>query len=495
MKVLVANRGEIAIRILRTCRELGFASVAVYSDADQVALHTRYADEAQYIGQAPVSASYLNIEAILAAAHKSKVDAIHPGYGFLSENPSFAKTVESEGFIFIGPKSETIALTGDKLAARRAARSVGLPVLPGPDVPIPGEIPANLAGQVTFPVLIKAVQGGGGRGIRLARNPQELEFMVSAARNEARAAFGDDTVYLEPLVNKARHIEVQILGDGHGQILCLGERECSIQRRRQKLIEEAPAPGLSDLLRFKLYDHALRLGKSLNYRSLGTVEFLLDSTGQYYFIEVNPRIQVEHPVTEWVTGIDLVRAQLQLAAGLPLNFTQDQVKMEGWAIEARILSEDPEQGFMPATGEVTQLGLPGGPGVRVDTALFVGMPVTADYDSLIAKVIAWGKDRNHAICRLQRALGEFEVGGVATDIEFISQIVSSSSFEAGWTDTTYLDTFKPGLTGNEESLEREMALTAAIVAHQSQAKNGVLRNSDGNLWRNAAWREQMQRIV
>ena len=491
MKVLVANRGEIAIRILRTCRELGFTSVAVYSEADRVALHTRYADEAICIGAAPASDSYLNITAIVEAAHESQADAIHPGYGFLSENSTFARKAESEGFIFIGPKSDTIALTGDKLAARRVARTVGIPVLPGPDIPIPDEIPVDLAGQVTFPVLIKAVQGGGGRGIRLAQTPEQLDHMVAAARKEASAAFGDNTVYLEPLVQKARHIEVQILGDGQGHVLCLGERECSIQRRRQKLIEEAPAPGLSDFLRFKLYDHALQLGQSLNYRSLGTVEFLIDPTGHYYFIEINPRIQVEHPVTEMVTGIDLVRAQLQLAAGMPLNFTQEQVKMEGWAIEARILAEDPEQGFLPATGEVTQLNLPGGPGVRVDTALFVGMPVTTDYDSLIAKVIAWGKDRSHTISRLKRALGEFEVGGVATDIDFISQVVGSSSFEAGWTDTTYLDTFHPDSSNHLKSLEKEMALTAAIVAHQSQTKTTPMKSADGNLWRSAAWREQM----
>jgi acetyl-CoA carboxylase, biotin carboxylase subunit len=493
MKVLIANRGEIAIRILRTCRELGLASVAVYSDADQLARHARYADEAVCIGSAKASESYLNIEVILEAAHKTGADAIHPGYGFLSENATFARAVESAGMVFVGPRSETIGLTGDKLAARRAARSAGLPVLPGPDEPLPEEIPAELAGQVTFPVLIKAVQGGGGRGIRLANSAIELEQMVTAARNEAMAAFGDATVYLEPLVQQARHIEVQILGDGHGGILCLGERECSIQRRRQKLIEEAPAPGLSDLLRFRLYEQAIHLGESLKYRSLGTVEYLLDQSGHYYFIEVNPRIQVEHPVTEMVTGIDLVRAQLQLAAGLPMNITQNQVKMEGWGIEARILAEDPEQGFMPATGEITQLELPGGPGIRVDTALFVGMPVTTDYDSLIAKVIAWGKDRTHAIRRLKRALEEFQVGGISTDVDFLMKIIDSSGFEVGWTNTTYLDTFQPGITLNEESLEKELALAAAMVAYQSRAKNNLQIPEGNNLWRSTAWREQMRR--
>jgi acetyl-CoA carboxylase, biotin carboxylase subunit len=494
MKILVANRGEIAIRILRTCRELGFPSVAVYSEADRVALHTRYADEAILIGPAAAVDSYLKISAIIDAARKTGVDAIHPGYGFLSENTDFAQAIEAEGLIFIGPKSETLALTGDKLMARKVARSAGLPVLPGPDLPLPDVIPSDLAGQVTFPVLIKAVLGGGGRGIRLAHSSVELEQMVAAARREAMSAFGNDTVYLEPLVQEARHIEVQILGDGRGHILCLGERECSIQRRRQKLIEEAPAPMISDLLRLRLYEQAMKLGQSLNYRSLGTVEYLLDQSGHYYFIEVNPRIQVEHPVTEMVTGIDLVRAQLQLAAGLPLNITQDQVKMEGWAIEARVLAEDPSQGFLPATGDITQLQVPGGPGIRVDTALFSGMKVTTDYDSLIAKVIAWGKDRSHALQRLVRALNEFEIGGVPTNVELLTQVIGSSNFEAGWANTTYLDKFQPEINSKDEALEQELALAAAMIMHQANHHSEGQPAAASNYWRMAAWREQMRSI-
>ncbi|MBE0698406.1 MAG: ATP-grasp domain-containing protein, partial [Anaerolineaceae bacterium] len=306
MKVLVANRGEIALRVLRTCRDIGFPSVAVYSDADQDSLPVRYADESVYLGPTAASESYLNIPAVIEAARKSGAEAIHPGYGFLSENEEFARAVEDAGLIFIGPRPDTIALTGDKLAAKRVAREAGLPVLPGKDVPVDNLLSPDLADGVTFPVLIKAVSGGGGRGIRLARSADEMVQMVEAARQEANAAFGDDTVYLEPLVLNARHIEVQILGDGNGHILYLGERECSIQRRRQKLIEEAPAPGLSLSLRHHLFDSALKLAEALNYRSLGTVEFLLDPYGRFYFIEVNPRIQVEHPVTEQVTGIDLV---------------------------------------------------------------------------------------------------------------------------------------------------------------------------------------------
>ena len=489
MKVLVANRGEIAVRILRACREMGLRSVAVYSEADREAMHTRYADEAVSIGPTPAGQSYLNIAAVLEAAQKSGADAIHPGYGFLSENPAFAQAVEQQGLIFIGPRSETIALTGDKLAARRIAREAGLPVLPGTDEPVSDAVGMDYTGQVVFPVLVKAVAGGGGRGIRLASTPEDLEVMVAAARQEAKAAFGDDTVYLEQLVQRARHIEVQILGDGEGNILCLGERECSIQRRRQKLIEEAPAPGLSFAFRSRIFEAAQSLAQKLNYRSLGTIEFLLDAEGKFYFIEVNPRIQVEHPTTEMVTGTDLVSAQLQLAADHSLRYSQEQVYMEGWAIEARVLAEDPEDGFLPATGHITHLQTPGGPGVRLDSALYLGMPVTSDYDSLIAKVIAWGEDRSVAIRRLCRALAEFHVGGVPTDIEFLTQILNSSSFVQGRTDTTYLDTFQLLPSDGEE--EQAAALTAAILVHQAQSKTAPVKSDTASLWQASAWREQM----
>jgi len=493
VKILVANRGEIAVRILRACRELGHASVAIYSDADQDALHTRYADEAVRIGPANAAQSYLNINRVLEAALKVGADAIHPGYGFLSENSEFAEAVEMEGLIFIGPRPDTIALTGDKLAARRIARAAGLPVLPGPDQPITDEIPAELADSVQYPVLIKAVSGGGGRGIRLAHNLHEMERMVQAARKEAQAAFGDDTVYLEPLVRKARHIEVQILGDGKGNTLCFGERECSIQRRRQKLIEEAPAPGLHPVLRHRLYDAALKLARKLNYRSLGTIEFLLDDKGHFYFIEVNPRIQVEHPVTEMVTNIDLVTAQIRLATEQKLPYRQDQIAARGWAIEARVLAEDPEQGFLPATGEITYMHQPSGPGVRLDSALFMGAPVSVDYDSLLAKVIVWGEDRERAIARLQQALREFQINGIPTTLDFIAQIVNSESFRDGRTDTTYLDTFQPERNEDEGVLiEKEVAVSAALLVHNhSENQNGGPKQPEMNMWQMAAWREQM----
>ena len=468
MKVLIANRGEIALRIMRTCRELGHRSVAIYSEGDQKAQHTRYADESVCIGPAQASQSYLSIERVLAAALQSGAQAVHPGYGFLSENPSFARAVEDAGLIFIGPRPETISLTGDKLAARKAAREAGLPVLPGPDIPL-DENQSNNSGQaITFPVLVKAVSGGGGRGIRLAHNLEELQQMITAARQEAQAAFGDNAVYLEPLVQQARHIEVQILGDGQGHVLCLGERECSIQRRRQKLIEEAPAPNLSRALRKELHAAAIRLGRSLAYRSLGTVEFLLDNQGKYYFIEVNPRIQVEHPVTEMVTGIDLVRAQLSLAEFGSFKWKQENINPRGWAIEARVLAEDPDQGFLPVTGEITHLQEPAGPGIRLDSALFLGMSVTPDYDSLIAKVIAWAEDRKSAIRRLQRGLEEFKIGGIPTDIGFLQQILQSPSFEDGRADTTYLDTFQPVEPLNREDVQREVALAAAMLMHRAQ---------------------------
>jgi len=493
MKVLVANRGEIALRVMRTCREMGFPSVAVYSDADQDSVPVRYADESVYLGPTAATESYLNIAAVIEGACKCGADAVHPGYGFLAENEDFARAVEGAGMIFIGPRPETIALTGDKLAARRVAREAGLPVLPGKDVPVDEIVSSDPAEGVSFPVLIKAVSGGGGRGIRLARTSDELNQMMAAARQEAQAAFGDNTVYLEPLVQNARHIEVQILGDGNGQILYLGERECSIQRRRQKLIEEAPAPGLSLSLRHHLYDAALKLAEVLNYRSLGTVEFLLDPYGRFYFIEVNPRIQVEHPVTEMVTGIDLVKAQLILAAENRLQYDQNQINLNGWAIEARVLAEDPAQDFMPVTGEIAYLREPGGPGVRVDSALYVGMPITASYDSMIAKVIAWGEDRISAICRLQRALNEYQIGGIPTDIEFILQVVESESFQIGRADTTYLENFQPVVPAGLDSINQDVALVAALLAHGEQKRTEAPQSAGQvNMWQQIAWREQMR---
>ena len=495
MKVLVANRGEIAVRVMRACRELGFKSVAVYSEADHEALHARYADEACLIGPAESKESYLNIDKIIQVALERQVDAIHPGYGFLSENEDFARKVEQAGMIFVGPRPETIDLTGDKLAARGLARQAGLRVLAGPDLPVDQEsldpelLLSNV--EVEFPIMVKAISGGGGRGIRIAHHREDLIEMIRLAKREAQASFGKDGIYLEPFVDQARHIEVQIIGDGNGTVLVLGERECSIQRRRQKLIEEAPAPGLSAAQREEVHEYARRLGLQLGYRSLGTVEFLLDPQGRFYFIEVNPRIQVEHPVTELVLGLDLVRMQLRLAAEGKLRISQGDIFVRGAAIEARVLAEDVSNNFMPATGKITYVKEPDGPGVRVDSALYMGMDVTMHYDSLLAKVIVWGEDREIAVQRLGRALEEFKISGVPTDIEFLSKIIAQDNFIGGNVNTTFLDTFKPNLEERSEALEKIVALAAALVEHQ-QKKRKTQKRAQENNWRTTAWKEQMR---
>jgi acetyl-CoA carboxylase biotin carboxylase subunit len=490
MKILVANRGEIAVRILRTLREMGLPSVAIYTDVDEATLHRRYADEAVALGEAK---AYCDPNAILEAARKSGATAIHPGYGFLSENAAFARAVEEAGLIFIGPRPETIALMGDKLSARRVAREVGLPVLPGSDDPLPVEVPLEMAEQIKYPVLVKATAGGGGRGIRMALSSADLAEMVIAARDEALAAFGDGTIYLEPLVQQARHIEVQILGDGQGKVLCLGERECSIQRRRQKLIEEAPAPGLSVQMRRQIHEAARQLGKTLNYRGLGTVEFLLDAEQKFHFIEVNPRIQVEHPVTEMVTGLDMVKEQVALAIGEPLTLRQHNIDVRGVAIESRILAEDTLSGFLPASGQISYVKEPGGPGVRIDSAMFQGMPVSTDYDSLLAKVITWAQTRTEATVRMRRAIDEYQIGGVTTNLDFLKQIIESSQFVSGHVTTTFLETFKPDEFESSGELEREIALVAALYAHrqQSQAQASEPGRHEMSRWQTAAWQEQM----
>lgn len=493
MKLLIANRGEIAIRIMRTCRELGIPTVAVYSEADRNSLHTRYADEAISIGPTKASESYLNIPAVLNAAKKIQATAIHPGYGFLSENPTFGRAVEDAGMIFIGPRPDSMAILGDKLSARKAARKAGLQVLPGADQPLAETASlAQLGNNVSYPVLVKAAAGGGGKGIRLARTEGELGEVIDLAREEALAAFGDGTIYLEPLVQKARHIEVQILGDGKGQILTFGERECSIQRRHQKLIEEAPASELTQEERECITTAAHRLGSTLKYRSLGTVEFLMDENHQFYFIEVNPRIQVEHPVTEMITGIDLIKEQILLAVTGKLSLKQSDIQYQGAAIEARILAEDPELDFLPTTGEISYLKEPGGPGVRVDSTLYQGMTITADYDSLLAKVIAWGSDRRSAIQRLKRALKEYQIGGLRTDLTLLSQILESHPYQTGKINTTFLDDFYPTDNQPEESLTRDAAIATALHIHRKRNSKSQIDSNEVNHWRQRAWREQIK---
>jgi acetyl-CoA carboxylase biotin carboxylase subunit len=386
-----------------------------------------------------------------------------------------------------------MAVFGDKLTARQAAREAGLNVLPGSDQPISGSQGHALRDDnLTFPLLVKAAAGGGGKGIRLARSIEELTEVIDLARDEAFAAFGNGTIYLEPLVQKARHIEVQIMGDGNGNVLTFGERECSIQRRHQKLIEEAPASEITPEERSCIIAAAHQLGSNLNYRSLGTVEFLMDEDRQFYFIEVNPRIQVEHPVTEMVTGTDLIRAQIQLAETGELNLTQSDITYQGAAIEARILAEDPDQDFMPTTGEVSYLKEPGGPGVRVDSSLYQGMTITPEYDSLISKVVAWGSDRKMAIQRLRRALKEYQIGGLKTDLQFLSQILESHPYQAGKVNTTFLEEFSPEEYSPEESLTRDVAIATALHIHRRRTGKLDQEKNDFNLWRQKAWREQIK---
>jgi acetyl-CoA carboxylase, biotin carboxylase subunit len=430
-KVLVANRGEIALRVIRACRELGLATVAVYSTADQDALHVRRADEAICIGPPHARDSYLNVSALLEAARLGCADAVHPGYGFLAENAAFAAACRDEGLVFVGPSPETIEAMGDKAEARRLAASADVPTIPGTEGKASLEQALEAATEIGYPVMIKAAAGGGGRGIRAARNEGELSEAVAQAAMEADAAFGDDSLYVEKLLVDARHVEVQVLGDSHGGLIHLFERECSLQRRRQKLLEESPSPALDAETRAAMTDAAVRLARAAGYENAGTIEFLLDRDGSFYFIEMNTRIQVEHPVTEMVTGVDLVKEQLRIARGEPLSVHQDELALDGAAIEVRINAEDPDRGFLPSPGEITALELPGGPGVRVDTAAYAGYHVPPFYDSLLAKLVCWGRDREEAIARTRRGLEEFRVDGVRTTIAFHLELLADEAVRAG----------------------------------------------------------------
>ena len=438
-KVLVANRGEIAVRVIRACRELGLASVAVFSTADEHALHVRLADEAVCIGPPHARESYLNAAAIIEAARKANADAVHPGYGFLAENAPFASACRDAGLVWVGPSPEAIEAMGDKARARQLAAGSGAPTIPGSDGTASLEEALEVAGTIGYPVLIKAAAGGGGRGIRAARDETELAELVTQAATEAEAAFGDSSLYLEKLLVDARHVEVQVLGDAHGNLIHLFERECSLQRRRQKLLEESPSPALDPKTRTAMTDAALRIARAASYENAGTIEFLLDGNGDFYFIEMNTRVQVEHPVTEMVTGIDLVKEQLRVAAGERLSIAQEDVELDGAAIEVRINAEDPERAFLPSPGEITGLALPGGPGVRVDTAAFAGYHVPPFYDSLVAKLICWGRDRDEALARTRRALEEFVVEGIKTTVPFHLELLDDPSVRAGEYHVEFLE--------------------------------------------------------
>ena len=438
-KVLVANRSEIALRVIRACREMGIPAVAVYSDADSEALHVRHADEAVRIGPPPAGKSYLNIEALIDAAKDTGADAVHPGYGFLSENVEFAAACEEAGIRYVGPASEAIEKMGDKSAARRIAREAGVPVVPGSEETTSAEAAVETAEEIGYPVMVKAAAGGGGRGIRVANDEEELRKAVQVAKQEAEKAFGDGSLYLEKLLVSPRHIEVQVMADHHGNAIHLYERECSMQRRRQKVLEEAPSPGISPETRNGITAAAVRLTKEAGYTNAGTVEFLVDEDENFYFIEMNTRIQVEHPITEMLTGVDLVKEQLRVAAGEPLSLKQENVPFEGWAIEFRINAEDPDQDFMPSPGEITSLEVPGGPGVRVDSAIYQGYEIPPFYDSLVSKLIVWGLSREEAINRGLRALREYRLEGIKTTIPLHLRLLEDEAFRSGHYHTGYLE--------------------------------------------------------
>ena len=440
-RVLIANRGEVAVRVIRACRELGIQSVAIYSKADRDSLHVRLADDAICVGNAPSSESYLNIPAIISAAEIADVEAIHPGWGFLAENAHFAEICESCQIKFIGPKPESIRLAGDKSMARQVMRKAGVPIIPGSKEVVKDQDEAfRLAKKLGYPVIIKAAAGGGGKGMKVAHNDGKLISAFLTAQAEAEAAFGNRSVYIEKYVKEPRHIEIQVLADSHGNILHLGERDCSIQRRHQKLIEECPAPGLGEKLRKRIGETAVRVAKAVQYENAGTVEFLLDSDENFYFMEMNTRLQVEHPVTEMVTGIDLVKAQIAVAVGEKLKWSQSEIKFEGHAIECRINAEDPDRDFLPSPGKIESLIFPGGPGVRVDSHVYPGYVIPPYYDSLIAKIIVHGPSRNEAIVVMQRALRETVIAPVKTTISLHEKILNRPRFRQGKVGTNFIDT-------------------------------------------------------
>jgi len=489
-KVLIANRGEIALRIIRTLREMGVRSVAVYSDADRAALHVRKADEAAHLGPAPSRESYLSIPRILDAARRHHADAIHPGYGFLSENAEFAQACTDAGFVFIGPPASAIAAMGSKTAARRIARDGGAPVVPGTEEglasPEGRETAAAFAHTAGYPVMLKAVAGGGGKGMRRVDRPEDLAASFDSASSEALRAFGDGRVYVEKLVENARHIEIQILGDQHGNMVHLGERECSVQRRHQKVIEESPSPvvALKPAMRQRMGEAAILAARAAGYYNAGTVEFLADNDGNFYFLEMNTRLQVEHPVTELVTGLDLVRLQLEIANGARLPFTQDQVALRGAALECRIYAEDPANNFLPSPGRITRLAEPSGPGVRLDSGIFEGWNVPLDYDPMLAKLIVWADTREHAIERMLRALSEYRIGGIRTNIALFDAILRDPAFRAGDLHTGYLDELlkRPGLLGQQPAPELAAIAAAAVAAHTKPEPTQAAPPSETSRW-------------
>ncbi|MCC7478712.1 acetyl-CoA carboxylase biotin carboxylase subunit [bacterium] len=438
-RILVANRGEIAVRIIRTCREMGIESVAIYSEADANALHIVLANFAEELPGATPAETYLNIPLILSICKKFKVDAVHPGYGFLSENPAFAQACSDNGITFIGPSPQAILDLGNKVKAKEIARSANIPLIPGSDGPVDEAQAVELAREIGFPIIFKAAAGGGGRGMRVVRKMDDLARLLQSCKNEARGAFGDDSIFIERYVEQPKHIEFQVMGDRHGNVIHLGERDCSIQRRHQKLIEEAPSPALTPELREEMGSVAVRLAKAAGYYNAGTVEFLLDKQGRYYFMEMNTRLQVEHPVTELVSFVDLVREQIRVAAGMPLSVKQEDVQLRGWAIEARINAEDPLKGFVPALGRINRYIPPAGGGVRLDSCAYEGFTIPSHYDSMVAKLICYGRDREDAILKMRRALSEYIITGVRTTIPFHRYVFEHPVFTGGDFHTGFIE--------------------------------------------------------
>lgn len=476
-KVLIANRGEIAVRIIRACRELGLETVAVYSEVDRKSLHVRYADEAYLLGPAPANESYLRMDKIMEIAKEHNVEAIHPGYGFLSENAEFSQACIDEGIKFIGPNPEAITKMGDKGIARATMAAAGVQVVPGTEgkLKLTNDELVEKADEMGFPVLIKATAGGGGKGMRAVRAPEEMLSSVEAARREAKSAFGDDNVYLEKLVENARHIEFQILADQQGNIIQLGERECSLQRRHQKLLEEAPSPFINEDEEFreKMGRMAILAAQAVSYENAGTIECLVDKDKNFYFLEMNTRLQVEHPVTEMVTGIDIVKEQIRIARGRQLGYAQEDIQLKGWAIECRINSEDPYNNFLPSTGVIDEHAVPTGPGVRVDTGVYNGFEITPYYDSMISKLIVWGETRAQAILRMRRALEEYKIVGVVTNLPFHQNMMGQHRFIAGNFDTNFVEE-RFSMEKAEETKEKHpevAAILATLVAHEQSEKS------------------------
>jgi acetyl-CoA carboxylase biotin carboxylase subunit len=488
-KVLVANRGEIAVRIIRACRELGIETVAVYSEADRRAPHVFAADEAVRIGPPPAAESYLRIEKLVEVARERGCDAVHPGYGFLAERAPFARAVEAAGLIFVGPPADAIEAMGDKTRARTAMMEAGVPVVPGTaDALADADEAVEVAEEVGYPVMLKAAAGGGGKGMRVVHEPSELVAAYEAASREAQASFGDGSVYVERFLEGPRHVEIQVLADHHGTVIHLGERECSIQRRHQKMIEEAPSPVITPELRREMGQAAVAAAEAVGYRNAGTVEFLYQD-GAFYFLEMNTRIQVEHPVTELVTGVDLVQWQLRVAAGEPLAIEQDEIRWTGHAIECRITSEDPAHGFLPSSGRIELLTVPGGPGVRWDGGIQAGDEVSLFYDPMLAKLVVHAPTREAATDRMLRALGELQIVGVETSVAFHKRVLREPDFRAGDIDIKYLDTH-PELLAPEPAEEtlRSAAVAAALLAEEQRERRAI-RRIDGQAGRMSRWRD------